>query len=190
MDHRTTNHGETDMRRFYGAAALALVFASPAQAAQDDPFAGLEPLGHAELGDSRGGMMINGIPINFAVMIRTTVEGAVAQGLETMLTVNDQGGLASAVTTAIGTATGATVTTNASGGMTLSLPTGTRIIHEVLADQITTLIANTKNDVALNQRTEVNVDLPGFHALSQSWYGNNRAAQMGMDAAMSGLGRR
>ncbi|MBC7952149.1 MAG: hypothetical protein H7Z12_10095 [Rhodospirillaceae bacterium] len=178
------------MKRFYGALAVALAVAGPAQAAQDDPFAALEPLGHAELGDARGGMMINGIPINFAVMIRTTVEGAVAQGLETMLTVNDQGGLASSVTTAIGTATGATVTPNANGGMILSLPTGTKIIHEVLANQITTLIANTKNDVSLNQRTEVNVDLPGFHSLSQTWYGNNRAAQMGVAAAMSGLGNR
>ncbi|MBC7906407.1 MAG: hypothetical protein H7Y60_06620 [Rhodospirillaceae bacterium] len=178
------------MIRLYGALALALAFAGPAQAAQDDPFAALEPLGHAELGESRGGMMINGIPINFAIMIRTTVEGAVAQGLQTMLTVNDQGGLASSVTTAIGAATGTTVTTNADGGMTMSLPTGTRIIHQVLADQITALIANTKNDVSLNQRTEVNVDLPGFHSLTQTWYGNNRAVHMGMDAAMSGLGRR
>lgn len=182
------------MIRFCGPAALAIALAAsgPAHAAmgQDDPFAALEPLGHAELGESRGGMMINGIPINFAVMIRTTVEGAVAQGLETMLTVNDHGGLASSVTKAIGDATGAIVTNNANGGMTLSLPTGTKIIHEVLASQVTTLIANTKNDVALNQRTEVNVDLPGFHSLTQTWYGNNRAAQMGMDAAMSGLGRR
>ncbi|MBX9635493.1 MAG: hypothetical protein K2X44_10985 [Magnetospirillum sp.] len=174
------------------AAALAFCPAAQASMAAIDPFADLQPLDHAELGNSRGGMMINGIPVNFAVMVRTTVEGAVSQGLQTMLTVNDQGGLGSAVTTAIGAnaAGGATVTANGDGGMTMSLPTGTRIIHQTLADQITTLIANTKNDVALNQRTEVNVDLPGFHALTQTWYGNNRAAQMGIDAALSGLGRR
>lgn len=164
--------------------AAALSVAAP------DPFAGLAPLDHTELADHRGGMMINGIPMDFAVIIRTTVEGAVAQGLQTMLTVNDRGGLGSATTTAIGDNSSATLTSTANGGMSLNLPTGTTILHQVQADQIQALIANTKSDVSLNHRTEVNVDLPGFSALSQTWYGSNRAAQLGIDAAFSGLGHR
>jgi hypothetical protein len=73
--------------------------------------------------------------------------------------------------------------------MVLSLPTGTSILHQVQAEQVQTLIANTKSNVNLNHRTEINVDLPGFNALTQTWYGNSRAAQMGIDAAIGGIGR-
>lgn len=170
--------------------SVPTLFAATLALAAPDPFAGLAPLDRAELADHRGGMMINGIPMDFAVVIRTTVEGAVAQGLQTLLTVNDRGGLASATTTAIGDTSTATLTPTANGGMSLNLPSGTTILHQIQADQIQTLIANTKSDVSLNHRTEVNVDLPGFSALSQTWYGTNRAAQMGIDAAFGGLGHR
>lgn len=169
---------------------LPSVLATALTLTAGDPFAGLAPLDHAELADHRGGMMINGIPMDFAVVVRTTVEGAVARGLQTMLTVNDQGALASATTTPIGDTSGASLTNMAGGGMTLSLPTGTRIIHDVESGHIQSLIANTKSDVTLSHRTDVNVDLPGFYQLSQTWYGNSRAAQMGIDAAFNGLGRR
>ncbi|MCR6632475.1 MAG: hypothetical protein NVV74_21875 [Magnetospirillum sp.] len=174
------------------AAALTLaagLFALPAAAAALDPFAGLEPMDAAELGSHRGGMMVNGIPMDFAVVIRTTVEGAVAQGLQTLLTVNDRGGLGSAITTPIGDTSNATVTTTPSGGVNLNLPT-TTIMHEVIAGQIQTLIANSKSNVSLNHTTEVNIGLPGFDAVSRTWYGNSRAAQMGIDAAFTGLGHR
>ncbi|MEW5728002.1 MAG: hypothetical protein AB1918_09270, partial [Pseudomonadota bacterium] len=54
-------------------AALAMPAAAFAAMPADDPFAGLETVARAELGDMRGGMMINGIPVNFAVIIQTTV---------------------------------------------------------------------------------------------------------------------
>lgn len=168
---------------------LPTVLAGALALAAPDPFAGLAPLDHAELADHRGGMMINGIPMDFAVIVRTTVEGAVAQGLQTLLTVNDRGGLASATTSAIGDTGAATATPTANGGMKLNLGT-TTILHDVQQGQVQALIANSKSDVSLNHRTEVNVDLPGFAALSQTWYGTSRAAQMGIDAAFSGLGRR
>jgi hypothetical protein len=168
---------------------LPTVLATAMTLAASDPFAGLAPLDHAELAEHRGGMMINGIPMDFAVVVRTTVEGAVAQGLQTLLRVNDQGGLASATTTPIGDTGGASVKPTANGGMVLSLPTGTSILHQVQAEQVQTLIANTKSNVNLNHRTEINVDLPGFNALTQTWYGNSRAAQMGIDAAIGGIGR-
>lgn len=168
---------------------LPTILAAAASLAAADPFAGLAPLDHAELADRRGGMMINGIPMDFAVVVRTTVEGAVSQGLQTLLTVNDRGGLASATTTAIGDSNGATLTPTANGGMALSMPSGTTILHQVQADQIQALIANTKSDVSLNHRTEVNIDLHGFNTLTQTWYGTNRAAQMGIDAAFGSIGR-
>lgn len=169
---------------------LPTILAAAASLAAADPFAGLTPLEPVELADRRGGMMINGIPMDFAVVVRTTVEGAVAQGLQTMLAVNDRGGLAGATTTAIGDTSGATLTPTSNGGLTLAVPDGTTIIHQIQSDQVQALIANTKSGVSLNHRTEINVDLPGFNALTQTWYGNNRATQMGIDAAFSGLGRR
>lgn len=170
--------------------AVAIVVSGPAHAGMetDSLFPDLAPLDHAELGESRGGMMINGIPMNFSVLISTTVEGAVSQGLQTLLTVDDHGALGSAVTTPIGGNTG--VTTNADGGLSLSLPSGTTIVHQVLAGQVQALIANVDNGVNLNQRAEVNVDLPGFSALTQTWYSNSRTAQMGVSAALNGLGHR
>lgn len=177
------------------ALAAALAICGPAHAANapddlTDPFIGIEPLDHAALGESRGGMMIGGLAIDFSVVLRTTVDGAITQGLQTLLTVNDKGGLGSSVTTPIGALNGATMTPNGNGGLTLVLPSGTQFIHQVLADQFTSMIANNKDGVALNQTIDVNVDLPGFHAATQSWYGNNRAAQMGVDAAVNGLGHR
>lgn len=169
---------------------LPSVLATAMTLATADPFAGLAPLDQAELADHRGGMMINGIPMDFAVVVRTTVEGAVARGLQTLLTVNERGGLASATTTPIGDTSGATLTATEAGGMALRLPTGTRIIHDVQSGHIKSLIANTQSDVTLNHRTDINVDLPGIYQLSQTWYGNSRSAQMGIDAALSGLGRR
>ena len=164
--------------------AAALTVAAPA------PFAGLAPMEPTELAGHRGGMMINGIPMDFAVVIRTTVEGAVAQGLQTLLAVNDKGGLASATTTPIGDTGAATVSPTAGGGLNLNLAGGTTILHDIQAGQVQALIANTRSDVSLNHKTEINVDLPGFAALSQTWYGTSRAAQMGIDAAFTGLGHR
>lgn len=157
----------------------------PAHATQP-PFEDQEPLGAAEMAEMRGGMVINGITMDFAIVIRSTVEGAVSQGLQTVLTVNGQGGLASAVTTPIGTG----LTTNDGGGMTLTLPAGTTIVHEVLDGHMQSLIANTSSGVTLNQSTEINVDLPGFTAQTQIWYSGSRAAQAGMEAALRGLGSR
>ncbi len=182
-------------------AAVALLAAAawlPTQgwAAQpeSDPFATFDALDRAELGGARGGMMIGGIPVDFAVVIRTTVEGAIAQGLQTTLTVNDQGGMGTATTTPIGDAGGTTMANNSSanngsGGVTMSVPGGTTILHQVIQDQVQTLIANTRSGVNLNHHTEVNVDMPGFNQMTQSYYAHSHVAQLGRDAALNGLGR-
>lgn len=173
------------------ALAAAAWLPAPALAAmpESDPFASLAAVDSATLGQSRGGMMIGGIPVDFAVVIRTTVEGAVAQGLQTVLAVNDQGGVASATTTPVGDGGTAAVASNGSGGVTMSLPGGTTILHQVIHDQVQTLIANTRSDVTLNHHTEVNVDMPGFTQMTQTYQAHNLAGLMGRDASLSGLGR-
>lgn len=176
-------------RPLLAAAMLAApCLATPAQAAfpLDDPFAGLPSLAPAELAGARGGMMINGIPVNFAVVIRTTVEGAVAQGLQTILTVDDNGGLASASTTPIGT----DQPVAQSGGGQVTVAGGTTILHQVIDDQVQSLISNTLNGAQVTHHTEVNVELPGFSAVAQSWQASALAARLGRDSALlSGLAR-
>lgn len=176
------------------AAVMAAAAWLPAQALaampETDPFAGFEALDRAQLGGARGGMMIGGIPVDFAVVIRTTVEGAVAQGLQTVLAVNDQGGVGSATTTPIGDPGGATVAGGGSGGVTMTLQGGsTTIVHQVIQGQVQTLIANSRSDVTLNHHTELNVDLPGFSQMSDSYRAHNVAGLLGRDAALNGLGR-
>jgi hypothetical protein len=175
------------------AAALAAVLAGAgtAHAAMaPDPLEGWEPIDRAELGEARGGMMINGIPINFALVMRSMVEGATTpHGLETIFTINDVGGIGSATTTAIGDDT-ATLTRTANGGFSLALPSGPTITHEALAGHITAMMHNSADGLTLTQQIDLNVELPGFTAAQQSWTALSRASRASLDAALSGLKNR
>lgn len=174
----------------YGLTAAA-VWALPAMAAlpNDDPFAEMAALADNDLGGYRGGMMIGGIPVNFAVVIRTTVEGALQQaGLQTALTINDQGKVGAAATTAIGA--GGTSSAVA-GGMAMAAPApanvgSTTIWQQVVQDQVQTLIANSQSNVTLNHHTQIDMDMPGFNALHQTYATQVQASRMGYDAAQMG----
>lgn len=177
-------------------AAAAIFMPSDSQARlADDPFAKLDAIGRADLGDLRGGMMINGIPVNFAIMIRTTVEGALAaNGLQTTLTVNDAGGLAGMTTTALGTdlpvAAGAGAGAGAGEGMSMTLNGGeTAIMHQVLNGQIQALIANTMDEVTISHQTQINVTMPGFNEMTRTYSSLRQISSLGRDAVMVGLGR-
>lgn len=177
--------------RTTAVAAVMAVIVSPAASAaiaEDDPFAGLDAVARTELGDMRGGMMINGIPVNFAVVIRTTVEGALAaNGLQTTLTVDDAGNLAGASSQAFGSQ--ATVT-DGGNGVTMTLAGGgTSILHQVLDGQIQALVSNSANDVSISHQTQVNVTMPGFNQLTQTYFAHTRTSSMGREAAFVGLGR-
>ncbi|MBI5164767.1 MAG: hypothetical protein HY985_12800 [Magnetospirillum sp.] len=165
-------------------AAAAIMLApglAAAAVAGDDPFAALTPLGHEELGSLRGGMMIGGIPVDFAVVIRTTVTGAMApMGLQTVLSVANDGSVGASSTIPIGV--GDAVSMTLSGD-------GTSIIHRVAADHMEAIIANTRSDVSINHSTEFNVTMPGFQAMSQSHVANSHVARMGYESSLVGLGR-
>lgn len=177
------------MFRLACLTAAALMAANPAFAAiDDDPFAEFQVLGNAQLGDYRGGMMISGIPVDFAVVIKTTVEGALAaNGLQTTIAVNDQGGIGSIATTAIGTE--GTATNNA-GGMSLSLDGGaTAILHQVIDGQIQSLVANQADARAISHQTQINVTMPGFTSMAQTHFAYTHTASRTADALMAALGR-
>lgn len=171
-------------------AASALVAATifqPSSSFANDPFAGLESIGRADLGHMRGGMVINGIPVNFAVMIRTTVEGALAaSGLQTMLTIDDTGGLAGMTTTALGSE----FPVASDDGMMMTLGGGdTAILHRVIDGQIQSLIANTLDEVTISHQTQINVTMPGFNQMARTYTSHSHVSSLGREAAMVGLGR-
>jgi hypothetical protein len=172
------------------AAALAAALPNAAQArmADDDPFAGFETLDIAEMGGMRGGMMIGGIPVDFAVVIKTTVEGALAaNGLQTTIAVNDQGGVGAVTTTTIGSQG---VATNTEGGMSLSLDGGaTAILHQVVDGQVRAMLANTVDARSITHQTQINVTMPGFESMAQSHFAYSHTASRTSDALMVALGR-
>lgn len=173
-------------------AAAAIFMPSDSQARlADDPFAELDAIGRADLGHLRGGMMINGIPVNFAVMIRTTVEGALAaNGLQTTLTVDDSGGLAGMTTTALAPGLDSGMPVTAGDGMAMTLNGGeTAIMHQVLNGQIQALIANTMDEVTISHQTEINVTMPGFNQMTRTYSSLRQVSSLGRDAVMVGLGR-
>lgn len=172
-------------------ATLGTVLAGPAFAtvAPDDPFAGLTPVGRSDLGDMRGGMMVGGISADFAVVVATTAQGATGApaGLQTTLAINDAGGIAGSRTTTTGSAP---VMADAQGLM-LSLAGGaTGVIQQVLNNQVQTLITNAANGISISHSTTIDVTLPGFQAATRTYGSQLRAAHMGWDSAVAGLGRR
>lgn len=182
----------TPTRLSFAMAATAAILALPtgvaAALAAGDPFAGLDRIDHAEMADLRGGMMVGGIQMDFAVVIRTTVQGAGSPaGLETTLVVNDIGQLGNSITRAVGGAMaqslpGGAVTMVTEGG-------GTSITHQVTKDQVAALIANTASSRNILSSTEVNVTAPGFNTMAQGFSARTHAARMGYDSSLVGLGR-
>lgn len=168
----------------FGVASLAPSLAEAAISA-DDPFAGLASIGTSELGTLRGGMMIAGIPVDFAVTIRTAVGTAMnSAGLQTTLTVNDQG-LMTSNSTVTGhpnavTATPDSVAMDLAGG-------ATHVLQQVNQGQVQTLISNTADNVVISHSTQVDVHMPGFLALQQNWVAGAHAGRMGAEAAMFSL---
>lgn len=188
----TTHHDRPNGRclRALAAFAVSTVMAplsAHAAIADADPFAGLAPLPPAELRAARGGMMINGIPINFSVVVRSTVQGAQSQGLQTTLTVDDGGRLAGAETVPVGGG-GDQALWRGQEGTAMTLPGGS-IIHQVVNNHLRAHFANTADNVVLSHVTDINVDMPGFLPLTQSWLANRHVGRLGDDAAIRSLAR-
>lgn len=170
------------------AALAALPNSAYARVGDNDPFAAFEALDNAQMGGLRGGMVIGGIPVDFAVVIRSTVEGALAaNGLQTTIAVNDQGGVGSVNTTTIGTQG---VASNTDGGMSLSLDGGaTAILHQVIDGQIQAMLANSADARNISHQTQINVTMPGFESMAQTHFAYSHTASRTSDALMVALGR-
>lgn len=184
---------ETQRSRLLPTALLTAALCAPgaARANVDDPFAGLEPVGRAELGELRGGMNIGGIEVNFAVVVRTMVEGSASpMGLETTLSVDDFGRLGGAATRLVGGIASDYFVGHGEGGMQLSLDGGaTTILHHILRNQLEAVVSNRMDNRNILNSTDVNVTMPGFSALSQAYFAQALTARMGRDSAMGSIGR-
>jgi hypothetical protein len=178
--------------RTCAAATMVVLMAGPAIATPTflgaDAFAGLEPVCRAELGDLRGGMMIGGIPVNFAVVVRTTVENSLqsAMGLQTTLTIGANGGIATSNTSSIGLPS----VTTSGDGLLLSLGNGaTNILQRISQDQVQTLVGNAAKDLTITHSTAIDVTVPGLLNTSHAFSSHQQVARMGVDSALAGLGR-
>ncbi len=170
------------------AGFILLLAAHPASAALagEDPFAAFEPVSHEVMKQARGGMMIGGMTIDFAVVVGTTAQTATGQlaGLTTTLAINNAGGVGSAVTTASGGP--ATLTTT---GARMSLDNdATSIMQQVINNQVQTLISNMANGITLSHTTTIDVTLPNFVHTNSVYSSQISAAQIGMEAALHGIG--
>ncbi len=169
------------------AVASALLFLARPAAARvaEDPFGGMRPMDHADLGTLRGGMMIGGIPVDFAITVTTTVQGATQTpvGLQTTLAINNVGGIGSATTTTLGLPQAM-----AGNGISLALGGSTNLIQQVTRNQIQTLISNAANNMSVSHSTDITVTLPKFLSANQLYTSRMGVANLGFQAAMAGLG--
>lgn len=158
-------------------AGLAVLVGTPRAIAAEDPFAGFAAVGAGELADQRGGMMIGGIAIDFAVVVRTAISDAAHRqlALETTLLPT-----ASAPVPAPMPAAQTTVA---------ALGVATRVVQQVSADQLQTLISNAANGVSVSQSTTIDATLPTLRHAGQQFTSHWRAAGLGADAALAGLRR-
>lgn len=178
----TIPHDRIGGRRRLALTVMAAALSShPVFASEVDPFAMLPVLDEATLAESRGGMTIHGIPVNVTIVVRSTLDGN--QGLQTSLAIDDRGGIGRAETVALGGAA-----KQSEGGMTMNLGGGS-VTHQVVDGQLRTVMSNTGDSRFLSQVTDINVDMPGFSTMTQTWQAHARAGGLGREAVLSALGR-
>ncbi|HIJ64077.1 MAG TPA: hypothetical protein HPQ04_15400 [Rhodospirillaceae bacterium] len=155
-------------------AGLALLVGMPRAIAAEDPFAGFPAVGAGELADQRGGMMIGGIAIDFAVVVRTAISDAANRHLALETTLLPSAG---------------PVPAPAAQTTVAALGEATRVVQQVSPSQVQTLISNAADGVSVAQSTTINATLPTLRQVGQQFASHWRAAGLGADAALAGLRR-
>ncbi|MDA8231919.1 MAG: hypothetical protein M0006_11340 [Magnetospirillum sp.] len=168
------------------ALCAGAVPAAAQDLANDSPFPGAPPLQQSALQGLRGGMMVGGIPVEFAVVLNTTIQGAdqPPATLATTLAINNSGGIGN-----VSTATsGGTLTQLPNGALNFMTGAGTGVLQQVLANQINTLIHNSANGAMVAHSTSLNITLPGFLRANQNFNAMVAASRMGLAGSLAGLG--
>lgn len=151
-------------------AGAALLMAAPGASAGGDPFAGRAAVAAGDLASQRGGMMIGDIPVDFAVVVKTTVSDATDRPTVLETTLNPAAGpVAATVTAALGQAT--------------------QVVQQISPGQLQTLVSNAANGVSIDHSTTINARLPTIRQASQQFAARLQAAGLAVDAALSGLRR-
>ena len=141
-------------------------------------------LSDEELADLRGGFVLGGLQMDFAVTVETMVRNATeASGLATFLKIADDGGIAQSQTTAIGQGTELpTIIENATLFSTMGQET--KILHRVMGNQIESLTQNRASDLSISQSTNIDVTMPGFLRMMDDWRGNSLIDRLSADSAL------
>ena len=184
-------------------AGVALVTGTPLTINAEELFAGVAPVAAGDLAAQRGGMTIGGIPIDFAVVLRTTIRDATNHevALETTLTPaaapvvmpsalpSAAPVVASAVPADAPAVVAAASEPQAVDTAAVALGEATRVVRQITPSQVQTLISNAANGVSVAQSTTINATLPTLRAASQLFAAHRGVAGLGADAARAGLMR-
>jgi hypothetical protein len=157
------------------AAALVVAPAHADEAAWGDEIA---VMADAEMDDLRGGFNVNGIEIQFGVLITTLLEGVPV--LQTRYTIDASGALIEQTMSDLGysfenltqeqRAQLGLEGVNGAHGLVLEDDTGiTALIHNVSADALQNIVVNTASDRDINQEFAVTLVLPGFEAVQADY---------------------
>ena len=183
-------------------AGVALVTGTPLTINAEELFAGVAPVAAGDLAAQRGGMTIGGIPIDFAVVLRTTIRDATNHevALETTLTpaaapvvmpsaLPSAAPVVASAVPADPAVVAAASEPQAVDTAAVALGEATRVVRQITPSQVQTLISNAANGVSVAQSTTINATLPTLRAASQLFAAHRGVASLGADAARAGLMR-
>ena len=183
-------------------AGVALVTGTPLTINAEELFAGVAPVAAGDLAAQRGGMTIGGIPIDFAVVLRTTIRDATNHevALETTLTpaaapvvmpsaLPSAAPVVASAVPADPAVVAAASEPQAVDTAAVALGEATRVVRQITPSQVQTLISNAANGVSVAQSTTINATLPTLRAASQLFAAHRGVAGLGADAARAGLMR-
>lgn len=160
------------------AAAAFAALGAPAYAQDDVWGADIAVMDDAEMGDLRGGFNINGIEIQFGVLITTILNGDIV--LQTHFTIDDTGALIQQMSADLGVdfaeltdeqrAQFGVAGLDGANGIVLEGESGvTALIHNVSDRALQNIVVNTASDMDITQEFSVTLTLPGFEAVQADY---------------------
>lgn len=174
------------------AVGPAVAVQSPPAAAAVDPLDRFTPLAAEELSRLRAGLWVGTLKLDFAVRLETTLQRAEETfALRTTLRLNDQGDGFHSVHTEVASAPGggaALTSTAVPNGIEVQLgPDTTRIVHAITEKGVEAVIANTMDGVSIDNDLNLDITLPQFSGVTQTFLSRSRVSHIARDVGLYGL---
>lgn len=157
-------------------ACAYAAFATPAHAATEDAFDGIEVIDDAEMDDLRGGFNVGGIEIGFGAIVTSTLNGVPV--MTTQLNVTDTGTVVQQTMNNVGqnlasltpeqlAALGLSAFAGLNGIVVNSESGITAFVHNVTNGSLQNILVNTATGQDIEQNIDVTLTLPGFEYIQQ-----------------------